>query len=413
MTPQRHAGWRDYLGLCCLVLAGEAIFSLPFHVPRFFKPTMLDAFGITNTALGDAFAIYGLTAMLSYVPGGWLADRLPARGLIVAALLATALGGAYLASYPGPVGLRCLYAWWGVTTILLFWAAMIRATREWGGPLRQGRAFGLLEAGRGLMAAVSASLAVLVLAHALGGLAPTSATRISALREVILFYTGITLAIAGLCAWLMPARAPHIETRPVAEIRRGTAVSIWLQAAVVVAAYCGYKGLDNYALYLVSAFGMDEVRAASFMAGAAWLRPLTALIAGVLADRLRPSSLLVAIFGVSAVAAACLGLVGPGPAFNGVLMANAITSIAMVYALRGVYFVLMEESGVPAARTGFVAGVISVLGFSPDVFFAPLAGRLLDAHAGIAGLQQYFLLLAALATCGALVAGLLARQLKS
>ena len=46
-----------------------------------------------------------------------------------------------------------LYAYWGVTTILLFWAAMIRATREWGGASQQGRAFGILDGGRGAVAA--------------------------------------------------------------------------------------------------------------------------------------------------------------------------------------------------------------------------------------------------------------------
>lgn len=104
MIPESPATpvWRQHLGLLCIILAGEAVFSLPFHIPRFFRPSVLEAFGISNTALGDAFAVYGLTAMLSYVPGGWLADRYPARGLIVVGLLATALGGFYLASFPAP-----------------------------------------------------------------------------------------------------------------------------------------------------------------------------------------------------------------------------------------------------------------------------------------------------------------------
>ena len=34
-----------------------------------------------------------------------------------------------------------LWGFFGVSTILLFWAALIRATRDWGGPDAQGRAF--------------------------------------------------------------------------------------------------------------------------------------------------------------------------------------------------------------------------------------------------------------------------------
>jgi predicted MFS family arabinose efflux permease len=66
---------RRALYILVLILAGEMIFSLPFHTARFFRPTLLEVFGFSNTQLGDAFAIYGITAMLAYFPGGALADH--------------------------------------------------------------------------------------------------------------------------------------------------------------------------------------------------------------------------------------------------------------------------------------------------------------------------------------------------
>ena len=133
-----------------LVFAGEIVFLLPFHTTRFFRPTMLEAFELTNTQLGDFFAAYGVMAMIAYFPGGVLADRFSARSLLTASLIATSAGGLYMASYPGALGLALLFAYWGITTVLLFWAALIRATREWGGHDEQGRTFGILEGGRGL-----------------------------------------------------------------------------------------------------------------------------------------------------------------------------------------------------------------------------------------------------------------------
>ena len=414
MTPESSPVpvWRQHLGLLCIILAGEAVFSLPFHIPRFFRPSVLEAFGISNTALGDAFAVYGLTAMLSYVPGGWLADRYPARRLIVVALLATALGGLYLASFPGPSGLRWLYGWWGVTTILLFWAAMIRATREWGGAQRQGRAFGLLEGGRGALAALLASLAVAVLAAALGGAAPEHADRVAAVRQVIFFYTALTAVIALLCALGLPrghtvaGSGPH----PASGLADRSAGRLWLQAAVVVCAYCGYKALDYYTLYLVRGFGFDEVDAAGHMAAAAWLRPLAAVLAGLLADRFRPSLALCGLFALGAACALALGTVTPSAALRGLLLGEVLLSVAAVYALRGVYFALLEETAVPHARTGFAVGLVSVIGFTPDVFFAPIAGRLLDAEPGLPGLQHLFLLLAGIALAGLATSAWLARR---
>ncbi len=145
-----------------LIFAGEIIFALPFHVARFFRPTLLHVFEFSNTQLGDIFAAYGVTAMLSYFPGGAIADRYSARGLMTLSLFATALGGFYMATFPGELEMALLYAYWGVTTIFLFWGALIKSTREWGGILSQGKAFGILDGGRGLIAAGFAVIAVAV-----------------------------------------------------------------------------------------------------------------------------------------------------------------------------------------------------------------------------------------------------------
>ncbi len=98
------------LRILALIIAGEMIYSLPFHTQRLFRPTMLDAFNITNTQLGDMFAVFGITAMVSYFFGGPLADRYPARSLMAISLVLTALGGFYMATIPGVFEMTLLYA---------------------------------------------------------------------------------------------------------------------------------------------------------------------------------------------------------------------------------------------------------------------------------------------------------------
>ena len=151
---------RRVVGMMALVAAAESVFLLPFVLPRVFRPTMLEVFAISNTELGFAFSAYGTVALLAYVLGGPLADRFAARKLMAVALVSTGLLG--LALMGGPVSLQTLtwlYGGWGLTTILLFWAALIRATREWGRG-DPGFAFGVLDGARGLLAAVTASVAV-------------------------------------------------------------------------------------------------------------------------------------------------------------------------------------------------------------------------------------------------------------
>ena len=94
---------------------------------------------------------------------------------------------------------------------------------------------------------------------------------------------------------------------------------------------------------------------------------------------------------------------------NGIY-ANLFVSGAAVFALRGVYFALLEESAVPSRLTGTAVGLVSVVGYTPDIFFGAITGRLLDAAPGAAGHQHYFILLALIAIIGAFAAALLLRS---
>ena len=130
MNQKRKATWY-YLLL--LILAGESVFILPFVLARVFRPTVLNVFALDNTQLGLCFSVYGFVALVSYLFGGPLADKYPPRKLIAVALWMTALGGLVYATFPSYFVLKILYGYWGFTTIFLFWAAMIKATRVWGG----------------------------------------------------------------------------------------------------------------------------------------------------------------------------------------------------------------------------------------------------------------------------------------
>jgi lipoprotein signal peptidase len=58
-----------------------------------------------------------------------------------------------------------LYAFWGVFTILLFWASLIKATRQWGNKRNQGLSFGLLDGVRGFFAASIALFGASILTY--------------------------------------------------------------------------------------------------------------------------------------------------------------------------------------------------------------------------------------------------------
>ena len=397
-----------WLVIVCLILAGEMIFSLPFHVPRFFRPTLLEVLNMSNAEFGDAFVLYGIMAMLSYLPGGMIADRISARKLIAFSLVATALGGIFFAMFPGQTGLALIFGYWGITTVLLLWAAMIRATREWGGELAQGKAFGLLDGGRGLAGAGAASLAVILLAYVLPEDIDTInlENRTSAMRSVIYFYSLATFG-AALMVWFfipdskMESKKSEFGKFPgIKYVLRNPAV--WLQAVVVICAYVGYKGLDYYTTYAVDILGMDEVMAARYMSNASYLRAFSAIAAGFIADRITSRRVIGISFTGVLISYIILMLLYPEPKFMNIIYGNLIFTFIAVYALRGVYFALIEETRVRARYTGTAVGLISVIGFTPDIFFYSAGGRIIDAAPGFPGFQNYFLFLAGFALIGML-----------
>jgi len=396
----------QWLIIFCLVYSGEMIFSLPFHIARFFRPTVLDVFSLNNTQLGDVFAIYGVIAMLAYFPGGIIADHFSARKLMSTSLIATAAGGLYFAQIPNSSELAFLFGYWGLTSILLFWASMIKATRQWGGHKKQGTAFGILEAGRGFVAAAAASVAVWILSLFLpADLASlTNLQRLQAMQSVIYFYTLMT-ATAALLIWFFIPETSNASSQKNMLNGINSVVKrpvIWLQAIIIICAYCGYKGLDNYALYARDVLQMNEIESAQFTAIAAYLRPISALTTGYIVDRFIASRVIIIAFFLLLISYLIISFSLPSTFGLNFIYANIIITFVAVYGIRGVYFALIEETNISAKHTGTAVGVISVIGFTPDVFFASIAGRILDSSPGAAGHQNYFLMLAGFAILGIL-----------
>ena len=178
---------------------------------------------------------------------------------------------------------------------------------------------------------------------------------------------------------------------------------IWAQAGVIICAYCCYKALDNYSLYGVEVLGLDEVQAAGLTSYGAYARPVAALAAGIIADRFDASRALGVTFLLLLLVYALLATLTPTTAGLLPIYGSLLVSMFAVFALRGIYFALLEETRTPRNVTGAAVGAISFVGFTPEIFFASIAGRILDADPGIGGHLDYFRFLGAIAAAGTVI----------
>ena len=111
------------------------------------------------------YSMLGVVYAVSYLPSGWLADRVAPRILISFSLYLTgALGFLYSTAPAFPV-LIVIFGCWGVSTGLTFWSAVIKRVNSIATDSERGRFFGMLDGGRGLVEASLAFIAVSVFAY--------------------------------------------------------------------------------------------------------------------------------------------------------------------------------------------------------------------------------------------------------
>ncbi len=403
------------MALLSLIIAGEAVFFLPFILPRIFRPTLLAFFEINNTQLGVIFSAYGIVAMISYVFGGPLADRFPARRLMAYALWLTSLGGVLIAFVHSVVVMMAVYAFWGFTTIFLFWAAMIRATREWGGTELQGSAFGWLEGGRGAVAALLGTVSWIIFARLSLELSPEEINLkiLHPYQVVILVTSGLTIAAGSLVWHHVPEQREKLLADPHSEVLKKIMIllrlpTVWLLAVIIVCAYSSYKVTDNFSLYAREVLGFSEVNAAATGTMMLWLRSIVAISVGILADRLHKVHMIMFLFAVAFLGAILLSsgwIEG-----SVVLILINLTALATgIYGIRALYFAVLKEARIPLVLTGAAVGLVSFIGYTPDVFMGPLMGYLLDGNPGAPGHHQVFIVLAGFSLTGLLATMLFKR----
>ena len=386
------------LSITLLILSGELIYLLPYVLPRIFRPTFLEVFNLNNLQLGSLFSVYGIIALLSYVYGGVISDKFQPKKLMSYSLFFTSFGGLVLASYPSYFVLQILYGYWGFTTVFLFWGAMIKATRVWGGTDNQGQAFGFLDGGRGLVAASMGSLGVLIFSvFLINDIELTSLTeRKEAFRYVILF-SSFMIFLTGL--WVLffmdsnqkDQKNNVISSNSFSNIKTVLKIqSVWLIMIIIISAYIGYRVTDIYSLYASDVMFFNQIEAANVSSLQLYLRPLVCILIAMLADK--SSYIYFIIFGFVTMLIGstifAFGIVQLN--MNFVFYLSLIIVATGTYAIRALYFSIMQEGRIPLLLTGTAVGLISVVAYTPDIFAPPIFGYFLDKYPGLLGHQYVF-----------------------
>ena len=412
MFAYRSANFRSYSQLALIVVAAGAIYPL-LYLRQNFELSILEAFSITQTQLRYCSSMLGIIFMVTYIPSGWLADRFSSRKLLSFSLLATALLGLWFSTMPSYSSLLVIYGAWGVATGLTFWSAHIKLVAMLADKDQQGRFFGILDGGRGLVEALLATFAIALFAYILSQ--DAGATKM-ALQQVIYLYVAVLLVVSPLVYWLLDDREEDTDiseesTKSVFIDDLKDVLSrreIWLCAICIVCGYQLFYATYSFSAYLQQNFSLTAVMVGYITVAKLWMRPIGGIAAGFIGDWLNPEKVLSILLVLASLSLAMMAFV---PASSAALLMIVLVLLIglLTYGVRGLYWATLGGCNVPNKIKGLAIGIISVIGYFPEVYLPLLSAPLIENYPGGLGYKIYYLIVATCGLLGAYAAYLLAR----
>ena len=184
---------RNFILLIILTLSGSFIYTLPYF-RSYYYDAFMSAFHMTNTQMGLCGTYFGLFGAVSYLIGGVIADKFSIKKLIPFSLIVTGGLGFCLLASPSPMIIIAIHGVWGITSLMTFWPALIKAIRMLASSDEQGKAFGIFEGGRGI-----SNAAYLAVAVAMFGYFTAKSGEKMGVRSIVIFYSAATVLL-GICS---------------------------------------------------------------------------------------------------------------------------------------------------------------------------------------------------------------------
>lgn len=368
---------KKYGTLLLLAAGAGIIFQLPYIRETFYVPIQ-NAMNLTNEQMGLLSSGYAAMATLSYFVGGIIADKFSARKLLTFSFLATGALGLWFSTFPGFQISRIIFILMGISTIITYWSACIKATRMLGTEEEQGRLFGLQEGLRGVLNA----LLVFGMTAAFSAFADEVMGAAAAIRVC-----SISVIIIGILNWFVieDTRANE-QTESLGSVVKGMfkcllIPRVWLLVGIIFTAYSVYGLIGYVTTYAQQFYGMTATTAATLGGVRYLLQGVGGIVGGFLADKLHSR--------MKVIGGGCIGLavsfgiyiVLPGtPGLCGAVIGNFFFGLIFIYAVRSQYFAVHQDADIPLSLSGRVSGISSALGYLPDVFMYTLVGGWMDSY---------------------------------
>ena len=409
MSEKTASKLKNNMGrLVILTTAGSLIYGLPYF-RSYYYDAYLEVYHLTNTQMGTFGSIFGVLGAISYLFGGIVADMISPRMIMSVSLILTGAAGLLPLTNPSYGILVLIYLIWGFTSLFAFWPALLKGLRGLAAENEQSKAFGFMEGGRGIINALHLAITLAVF-----NFFSKTAGNLAGLNGVITFYSIVVILLGILTFLLMKndkeqtKKGEKLSFRQVIDVLKMPAV--WILSLILCCTYTMNISMFYFTPYATASFGITATAAAVVTMMAQYIRPISSIGGGILADRLGRSKMMFIGFIFMGISTAVLVL------FKNVSIPLFIGLCILIYLAMylnyGVVFSMMEEGGVPAHVAGTAIGVVCTLGYLPEVICPVLAGHVLDTYTEL-GYKYYFMGVAVVMFIGIIALILWNRYLKA
>ncbi|MGN0141881.1 MAG: MFS transporter [Roseburia sp.] len=416
----KKAAMNRWVVFCVLTFSGGVAFKIESMKDMFYVP-MQEFMGLSHTQIGAALSVYGIVQTIGLIFGIYLCDMFSKKYMVGFGLLGISCVGIYLSTFPGYYGFLIAYGVLALFAEVIYWPPLLKAIRLIGDEKTQGRMFGFLEAGRGVVDVIVASsaLAVFKMAGENGG----------ALRTAYLFLA-VVIALTGiLCLIMIPNDERKVDETG-KEVNRfkssmdGVMMAvknfdIWLVAIQGFVVYTMYCGLTYFIPFLNEIYLLPATAVGVYgIINQYGLKMIGGPAGGLLADKVWKSATkhIRGAFVVS-IAAMAVFLMLPHDELGqeGNWLLGAVFTLGfgtIIFSMRSVFFAPMDEIKVPVDITGAAMSLGSLVIYLPSTFAYVMYGKLLDTYPGMTGYKVVFGCMIVWAVVGVAVSTVLNRRIK-
>lgn len=350
-----------------------------------FYNIIKSALCLSDVQLGYIWSVYGIVSMLGFPVGGFLADFFRPKKMICLATAITVTLHLMLASLPSYPVLLFIAAMFGIATIFIYYPAATKMIVSMYRDDSAGTAMGMYYALDGLYMFLTNMAFSLI--YRVNG------SSVWVFRGIM-----VTFAVLGILALILTVCCvpePEIKKNIPQENGKGAAVpgdhavleiikrpEAWLIAGIIVSGYTLFSFSTYVTPYLSEIWNVSEkdnlilavVRgnvlnvAAGLFYGrwcARWKSAIKTMRAGFL---------LLTVFPVLSI----WNQKVHGPVLLEVLITSV--SVFLILGIKAISTSAITEVEYPQEVTGRVLGIVSLVGFSPDVWFYPIAGWMLEIY---------------------------------